>query len=488
MKRLVFCFDGTWNQLAAAFPSNVVLIAESVRPRAKDGTPQIVYYNDGVGTVADAKLRGGAMGVGLINHIREAYRFLIFNYEPGDEIFAFGFSRGAFSARSFVGFIRCAGIPQVNDAGRIDDAIRLYERGGAEAQSAHSEEARAFRLKYSPDIVVEDDEDDWRCAQVKDYVKGSAAKLRIRYVGVWDTVGALGIPAFIPGAKRLNRRYGYHSCDLTPGIDFARHAVAIDERRRVFAPTLWNNVDELNRDRGFKSDDIHAPYQQRWYPGIHGSVGGTGPVRQLSDDALGWIIAGARKAGLELNIGKTSRIYDIHPDYRASLNSDPDSVGWMDKGWVGRLKNRLLTFDRQGPEHIWQVSAAARRRWNAEAGELYEKKPYRPKTLAGIADALAMPPEESQTRYKTDGLLAQHEVVPGDSLGKLARTYYGDAALAAAIAEANRDLIDDPDEIFVGWTLRIPKLAPAPPPNPREPKAVENHPADNEGKADPGKK
>ena len=224
---------------------------------------------------------------------------------------------------------------------------------------------------------------------------------------------------------------------------------------------MWNNVDELNRGRRFQSDDIHAPYQQRWYPGVHGSVGGTGPVRALSDDALGWIIAGARKAGLELNIDKSSRIYDIKPDFRASLNSDPDSVGWMDKGWVGRLKDWLLSFDRSGPEHIWQVSAAARRRWNADPGELYEKKPYRPKTLAGIATALALPPEESQTRFPTEGLLAQHVVEPGDSLTRMARTYYGDAALAPAIAEANRDLIDDPDEIFVGWTLRIPKLADA---------------------------
>lgn len=461
MKRLVFCFDGTWNQLAATYPSNVVLIAESVRPRAKDGTPQIVYYNDGVGTVGDSRLGGGAMGVGLMNHIREAYRFLIFNYEPGDEIFAFGFSRGAFSARSFVGFIRCAGIPQINDAGRIDDALRLYERGATELESVHSEEARAFRMQYSPSIYVEDGEEEWRAARSADYVKGQAAKLTIRYVGVWDTVGALGVPAFLPGAKWLNRRYGYHSCDLTSGIESARHAVAIDERRRVFAPTLWNNVDALNRELGFSSDDIHAPYQQRWYPGVHGSVGGTGPVRKLSDDALAWIISGARKAGLELNIGKSSRIYDIKPDFRASLNSDPDNVGWMDKGLVGRLKARLLSFDRSGPEHIWQVSAAARRRWNAAPDELYEKKPYRPRTLARIAEALAVPPEESQTRFRTDGLLAEHVVAPGENLSRIAKFYYGDGRLAPVIAEANRDLIDDPDEIFVGWTLRIPKLAPA---------------------------
>jgi len=93
---------------------------------------------------------------------------------------------------------------------------------------------------------------------------------------------------------------------------------------------------------------------------------------------------------------------------------------------------------------------------------LYEKKPYRPKTLGGIAAALAMPPEEAQTRYKTEGLLAEHVVAPNENLSRIARFYYGDGGLADVIAEANRDLIDDPDDIYVGWRLRIPKLAPAP--------------------------
>ena len=115
MKRLVFCFDGTWNRLAADCPTNVVLVAEMTKPIASNGIPQIVYYDEGIGTARDERFRGGAFGKGMMDNIREAYRFLLFNYEPGDHIFAFGFSRGAFTARSFVGFIRHAGILDVGD-------------------------------------------------------------------------------------------------------------------------------------------------------------------------------------------------------------------------------------------------------------------------------------------------------------------------------------------------------------------------------------
>jgi uncharacterized protein (DUF2235 family) len=463
MKRLVFCFDGTWNRLAADYPSNVVLVAESIKPTAKDGSPQIVFYDEGVGTANDSRWSGGAFGAGLIWHIREAFRFLIFNYEPGDEIFAFGFSRGGFSARSFVGFIRCAGIPAIHQAGRIDDAIALYQKSKVD-----SDEAREFRMKYSSDLLVEPDEEDWRCSKVANYVRGKAKQLVIRYVGVWDTVGALGLPAFVPGARWLNKRFVFHSCDLTDGVEYARHAVAIDERRKTFPDLVWNNIDALNQGRGARSDDIAAPYQQKWFPGDHGSVGGTGPLRKLSDDPLGWVLAGAKQAGLELNTGPDSRIFDIRPDYHAALTNDPDNMPWHDKGWVRRVKDAMLSADRSGPDSIWQVSAAARRRWSAPPDTLWEKKPYRPKTLAKVAAALDAPPE-TQTRFPVDGLIGEHEIARGDTLGKLALLYYSDAKLAAAIAEANRDVIDDPNEIYVGWKLRIPRL--------RLPAAIDTPPA-----------
>src|SRR6476620_4448393 len=108
MKRLAFFFDGTWQSLAGR-PTNVVLAAASIKRQTDDGTVQIIHYDEGVGTGPDDKKSGGWFGKGLIENVREAFRFLIFNYDTGDEIFVFGLSRGAFSARTFIGFIRYVG-------------------------------------------------------------------------------------------------------------------------------------------------------------------------------------------------------------------------------------------------------------------------------------------------------------------------------------------------------------------------------------------
>src|SRR2546421_4524568 len=119
MKRLVFCFDGTWNRIDAAHSTNVVMTAESVLPLASDNVSQLIYYHEGVGTGRWDRIRGGIFGSGLVQNLADAYRFLIFNHTPGDEIYVFGFSRGAYTARSFVGLIGCCGILLRKDAGKV---------------------------------------------------------------------------------------------------------------------------------------------------------------------------------------------------------------------------------------------------------------------------------------------------------------------------------------------------------------------------------
>jgi uncharacterized protein (DUF2235 family) len=109
-KRLVFCFDGTWNTLDARCPTNVVLTAETVVPMAPDGKAQPIFYDEGVGTGRFERIAGGMFGWGLTDRLGDAYRFLTFNHTPGDEIFVFGFSRGAFTARSFVGMLHNCGV------------------------------------------------------------------------------------------------------------------------------------------------------------------------------------------------------------------------------------------------------------------------------------------------------------------------------------------------------------------------------------------
>jgi uncharacterized protein (DUF2235 family) len=441
MKRIVFCFDGTWNALNADTPTNVVLTAASVERQARDGIVQIMHYDEGVGTGRVEKMSGGVFGVGLVDNVREAYRFLIFNYDPGDEIYVFGFSRGAFSARTFIGFVRHVGPLSRLHASRIDEALGLYQQRLKGADWA-GERMRRFRADYAAAVCIGDDDDNWRCKNVPGYAAGAAPVLKIRYLGVWDTVAALGFPAKLPFSGWLNRKHDFHDPSVTGFIENARHAVAIDERRSTFPATLCGDFAALNAARGKAPDAPDAPYQEKWFPGVHGGVGGGGDIRGLSDGALAWVLKGAKLAGLRLDLTHGSRINGFKPDPYASLvNVSKHEPGLLDK----------LVEDRPGPEHLWQLSTAAIWRWKHGPG-------YRPKTLGKVAealDALVLPAPVAAS------IMATHVVVPGDSLGRIAKAYYHDAALWPQIFAANRDHVDDPDEIFPGQQLRIPEPAAA---------------------------
>ena len=383
MKRLVICFDGTWNRLDAPHPTNVLFTAESVLPVAADGTVQVVYYDEGVGTDEGESLTGGIFGAGLLRNLSEAYRFIIFNHAPGDEIHIFGFSRGAYTARSLAGLLATSGLVSRRHAGRANEAI-LHYRQRAATQSFR-EAMLAFRSECAPELCVSEDEDDWRCRNIPGHAPGSLPRLRVAYLGVWDTVGALGIPGYIAFANAMNRGFQFHDVSLSPLVDRARHAVAIDERKRDFAPTLWDNLDELNALRGADSTRPDAPYQQVWFPGVHGSVGGGGERRGLSDAALVWIWDGARQAGLDFDTGPGSRFASLTPSHREHLeNRERSSAGLLET-----LLDSLPKGDRlPGPLALHQVSSVAQQRWRETAADLPEGRPYRPQTLSGIAGLL----------------------------------------------------------------------------------------------------
>jgi uncharacterized protein (DUF2235 family) len=265
MRRLVVCSDGTWNTPNRTpggefVPSNVVRVAESVRPSAPDGTAQIVFYDPGVGTgnILD-KYTGGAFGVGLSRNVQDAYRFLVHNYEEGDEIYVFGFSRGAYTVRSAVGLIRKAGLLKKLHADLVSDAFRLYRKRD---ETPDTEEARNFRAQYSRDV-------------------------RIKFIGVWDTVGALGIP--IDVFRFLSKgRYEFHDVSLSRSVDFAYHAVAIDERRGPFEPTLWEQHPEATEQ----------VMEQVWFVGVHMDVGGGYRDADLSLGPFLWMADKASTTGL----------------------------------------------------------------------------------------------------------------------------------------------------------------------------------------------
>lgn len=371
MKRIVIACDGTWNRLDARFPTNVAKLARAVLPMAPDGVAQVACHLDGVGTgrgtgaaarLADRVL-GGALGIGLMATLADAYRFLVFTYAPGDEVYLFGFSRGAFMARSLAGLVRTCGIPERASAAAIGMAVELYRRraalGGADGPAAC-----AFRAQFSGHVTTGPRDVDWRMRAGLP----AGRPLAIAYLGVWDTVGALGVPGHLALAARLNRGVGFHDTALSRMVRAARHAVAIDERRRTFPPTLWANLDRLNLEAG------RAAYSQRWFPGDHGSVGGGGPVTDLSDDALLWIAEGAAEAGLALD-----------PAALAQWGAGRNPLGPLTARPGASLLRRLMaldTRDRSGPWRFAELAEAAVRRWHADPS-------YRPRPLRRLQAVLS---------------------------------------------------------------------------------------------------
>lgn len=268
-KRLVVCCDGTWNTpdqttKGKPTPTNVAKVAMALASHDGEGREQRLFYHRGVGTTRADRLLGGAFGAGLFRDVCETYRFVVHNYQPGDELFFFGFSRGAYTARSTAGLIRNSGVLQRDNADQIGQAYALYRAGNTNT-NPRSVAAALFRKMYSYEP-------------------------EIRFIGVWDTVGALGIPS-VGGwlARRFNKRYEFHDTTLSSRVGEAYQALAIDERRGPFVPTIWSQSDT-------------APATQRleqvWFTGAHSDVGGGNESHGLSDIALGWMLEKARDAGL----------------------------------------------------------------------------------------------------------------------------------------------------------------------------------------------
>ncbi len=266
-KRLVICCDGTWNTPEMESPTNVVRLAANVLPRGADGSPQLLYYDEGVGTGGWLdKVVGGAFGEGLDVNVREAYRFVANNYEDGDEIYLFGFSRGAYTVRSVAGMLGYAGVLARDQLTWVAEAYELYR----EEKSSGGKKAVAFRQRHGTEVP------------------------RIALLGCWDTVGALGIPDKLPGValdRAFKRRYRWLDDKVGPHVENAVHALAIEERRAEFAPTLMH------------SELPTQTVRQVWFAGDHGCVGGgTEHKEPLSRIALEWMIGEVQSLGLGLAI------------------------------------------------------------------------------------------------------------------------------------------------------------------------------------------
>lgn len=284
-KRIVMCTDGTWDDPQKA--TNVALMHDAAQ--AIPGVQQVLY-NDGVGVNGTPvhKLLGGAFGAGLFERVKRAYGDIAAIYNSGDEIFIFGFSRGAYTARSVAGMIAVVGLPTRPTAdGFVDDAFAAYrERDPAE---------RKARLEALAPFALED--------------------AKITMLGVWDTVGALGIPAMFGATDSLI--YGFLDTTLHPDVLNAYHALAIDERRVEFTPTLWTSPAAPGRTM-----------QQVWFAGVHCDVGGSYAETFLSDITLGWMMRKASGLGLQFSDAAKTRYFMARPQSAVGAIHESWSAVW----------------------------------------------------------------------------------------------------------------------------------------------------------------
>jgi uncharacterized protein (DUF2235 family) len=285
MKRIVVCCDGTWNaDDTQTDDTNVALIARSIHgSQQTGGILQIVLYLRGVGTTG-LKLETfieGATGVGVDDNIRSAYQFICQNYVPGDKIFLFGFSRGAFTVRSLAGLITACGILFRQSLSALPDAWKYYR-----SPKPHSPTAFASRSKAQCHVEP-----------------------TITFLGVWDTVGSLGIPGGLLAASN-KEKFAFHDTSPSLTVKCAAHALAIDEHRRDFTPTFWTG-----------SLPAGCTIQQVWFAGAHSDVGGGYRTRSLANIPLQWMAKQAEAAGLAIDwkcLPETSALDPTAPSHDSS--------------------------------------------------------------------------------------------------------------------------------------------------------------------------
>ncbi len=300
-KNIIYCADGTWSHPNERKDGK---LADTNVRRFFDALPenslsQVKIYDPGVGTQGGklSRLFGGAFGDGLIQNVKEGYQQIASVYEPGDKIYLVGFSRGAYTARSIAGMIASVGLPAKNKVGAqaIEDAFLAYRDTQGDRHLRMLNLAQKYGNTATP----------------------------IEAVGVWDTVGALGIPGGL-FANWDQQHYGFLDTTLHPNVKAGFHAIAIDEKRRAFAPTLW--TPPFAPDQKIK---------QIWFPGVHGDVGGGYPDSGPADITFGWMMRQMCGVGVTFKPHLLQKYAQSDP--KAALGALHDS--WSPFWWIPKLRD-----------------------------------------------------------------------------------------------------------------------------------------------------
>ena len=260
-KNIVVFSDGTGQEGGKGNNTNVYKLFNMIEDRTEN---QVSFYDRGLGT-GWRKITGNLGGMGISSNIRECYEFIFENYQAGDNIYLFGFSRGATTVRSLSAFIHLFGILPKSRPELIKQAYKIYK---VSDETTRNNLAKDFVSKHH---------NQW---------------CRIQFIGVWDTVDALGLPFknldfFVDWIPFF--RHEYHNLLLSESVTHARHALAIDDERLTFHPKIWD-----------KEIEDYQTMKQVWFCGMHTDVGGGYKEHDLSDIALTWMVLEAEDCGLRI--------------------------------------------------------------------------------------------------------------------------------------------------------------------------------------------
>ena len=356
-KNIIICCDGTGNQFGRD-NSNVVKLYSVIQ---KAPGEQIAYYDPGVGTnqptglglawkTTFRKIMGLATGYGLYQNIYEAYSYLMENFEPGDQVYLFGFSRGAYTVRVLSGFIRRLGLLEKGCQNLIPYAFHIYGKTRQKIDPENGKKkldndlANGFRARFS-------------------------RKCPIKFIGIWDTVSSIGY---------FGNWKSYPYTANNSNVETIRHAIAIDERRAFYAQ---NKLGRQNWDTDVK---------EVWFTGVHSDVGGSYSEEEsgLAKIPLQWILNEARVAGLKIDVGQYEEIVlDLKNDGVAG----PDAAGKLHKSltsfwWIGEIIPKTR-YDYETGLREWYIPFGAPRRI-PEGAFIHQsvlqrmaRSDYRPKAL-----------------------------------------------------------------------------------------------------------
>lgn len=379
-KNIVICLDGTGNEIEADI-SNVLKLYRSLR---KSQT-QAVYYSQGVGTLVRVrvwakfrqllidKLLGKIVGYGMDDRVVDAYRFIVENYERGDQIYIFGYSRGAYTARVLAGMIHAVGILKPYQTNLVGAAYAAYL--SEPRQSPPTREAMKEASQFSPRKIEKQESKARTFRRIT-----QTHSVPIRFLGLFDTVGSVLIPNFGRWSLIPVSVNPHPHIYRNPSVEIVRHAVSIDERRRMFPVGLWPEGQPY-LSNPYTPKPASQTVDEVWFSGGHGDVGGGNPRKMsgLSQIPLIWMIEGATEAGMKVHSrmmkyvtgqkiwSKTTQYKYPEPDPEATLHR----TNWLAWGILELIPSISKKVRKDRSQMTWPHFPFFRRRKIPENATLH---------------------------------------------------------------------------------------------------------------------